>query len=97
MASLESIDVQFVNYSDSDSCWNKDYAYLSINKNFDIQEFSFNMIRLGICALLLVVPTLGEKYATDYPTTWYPTEYPTTLNPCPYSLIGPTTKATNQA
>ena len=29
MASLESIDVQFVNYSDSDSCWNKDYAYLS--------------------------------------------------------------------
>ena len=57
------------------------------------------MIRLGICALLLVVPTLGEKYTTatsNYPTTtaWYPT---TTLNPCPYSLIGPTTKATNAA
>ena len=51
-----------------------------------------------ISVLLIAVPTLGEKYTTDYPTTYYPTpDYTTTLNPCPYSHIAPTTKATNPA
>ena len=68
---------------------------LRINDS-DIQEFSVNMISL-ISVLLIAVPTLGEKYTTDYPTTYYPTPATTTLNPCPYSHIGPTTKATNAA
>ena len=50
-----------------------------------------------ISVLLIAVPTLGEKYTTDYPTTYYPTPATTTLNPCPYSHIGPTTKAINAA
>ena len=75
----------------------KDYAYLFKRINdFDVQEFSVNMISL-ISVLLIAVPTLGEKYTTDYPTTYYPTPATTTLNPCPYSHIGPTTKATNAA
>ena len=51
-----------------------------------------------ISVLLIAVPTLGEKYTTELiTTTYYPTPATTTLNPCPYSHIGPTTKATNAA